>query len=49
MAVEQIVLPSLLIPSWATGVDPEEKREPCRAAQCPTEKDLRSWRSLLPE
>ena len=49
MAVEQIVLPSLLILSGATGVDSEKKLEPCRAAQCPTAKTLRSSRSLLPE
>jgi hypothetical protein len=38
MAVEQIVLPSLLLPSWGGRRRPEDKREPCRAAQCPTAK-----------
>jgi hypothetical protein len=50
MAVEQIVLPSLLIPSWG------DRRRPRREArtlqglpQCPAAKNLRSWCSLLPE
>jgi hypothetical protein len=49
MAVEQIVLPSLLIPSWGDRVDPEEKREPCRGCPMPNGEDPRSWRFLLPE
>jgi hypothetical protein len=49
MAVEQIVLPSLLIPSWGDRRRPRREARTLQGRPMPDGEDLRGSRSLLPE
>ena len=49
MAVEQIVLPFLLIPSWGDRRRPQREARTLQGCPMPDGEDLRSWRSPLTE